>query len=154
MGACSSAQGGRYSIDINAETHSHKSNTHFNPNSNNSNSNSKPSTPNSKPTPHNPNNSHHPPGTRLDMISTPNHRKSSLLRTHSSFRGNMVANFYTVEINSKYSISKKILGSGASSEVVLVTHKSTDVKYALKSFDIRKKGEKQVSEQHFCNFLR
>ena len=78
----------------------------------------------------------------MDVISTPSQSRG-ILRSSNSFRGNMVQNFYAVEIEQKYEISKKVLGSGASSEVVLVSHKQSKKQYAMKSFSIEKKGMKQ-----------
>jgi len=61
-----------------------------------------------------------------------------------SFKGNMMKE-YSTEIRELYVIEgKKILGSGASSEVVRIKHKVTGIRFALKTFFRKdKNGEKQ-----------
>ncbi|GMH90076.1 hypothetical protein TrST_g1858 [Triparma strigata] len=78
------------------------------------------------------------------LLSTPPQRKLSGARK-SSFKGNLVKD-YSTEIKANYLIeSKKILGSGASSEVVRIREKKTGTRYALKTFFKSKNQSKQLS---------
>ncbi|GMH68088.1 hypothetical protein TL16_g04845 [Triparma laevis f. inornata] len=80
---------------------------------------------------------------KLETMGTPPQRKLSSRK--SSFKGNLVKD-YSTEIKANYVIeSKKILGSGASSEVVRIRHRKTSTRYALKTFFKSKSQSKQLS---------